>query len=434
MSEGRTRAPRLGTPELTVLAVLALLVAGALLLGGRDDDATRPERTVVSAERLARVERRVEELRGLRFRRPVKVEVLTPAEVRAFGVSETEKSVPSAQAAATEELMKLLGSIRADVDLDAVTSDVYGEQVAGFYDPRSERMALVEGVGIDDVTLAHELTHALEDQHFDLDRFGEAGSGVAFDGDGASAEQALVEGTATVVMTRYLQRHPEALTLGDAAGQLWGSLSSTPLPPAIMRSLLFSYEAGERFVDQLSATTGDWRLVDNALRYRPPRSTAEIYDPQRWLRFARAERVAPPAPDAAGPGWRRLLQTTFGAYDLRELLRGADGEQAAARRSELWRGGSAVLWRRGPLPAAGCAAPCRSQDAFSLRIRAATPAGAAALAAGLQRWLVHDLGAVRVGGTRYEIGADSAAAVTVTRAEARVALAPDQALAARLLR
>jgi hypothetical protein len=94
--------------------------------------------------------------------------------------------------------------------------------VAGFYDPGSERLALVRGVGIDDVTLAHELTHALEDQHYDPGRFGDGRrgrDGTGVDEDAASAETGLVEGTATVVMTRYLERYPEALTFGDALGQ-----------------------------------------------------------------------------------------------------------------------------------------------------------------------------------------------------------------------
>ncbi|ADB51537.1 hypothetical protein [Conexibacter woesei] len=415
------------TPELTILAVLVALVAGILLLGGRGGaggGAAASTTEVVSPQRLARVERRVEELRGLRFLTPVKVEVLSPDEVRAIGVRESREATPRAETAAREELMKLLGLIDADVSLDSVTSSIYGEQVAGFYDPRSGRLALVEGAGVDDVTLAHELTHALEDQHYDLDRLGEPGRGDRMDDDAAAGESGLVEGTATALMMRYLQRYPEALTLGDAFGQLLSASGGRALPPYVMRSLLFPYQQGERFVDGLLATSGDWRLVDNALRYRPPVSTAELYDVDRWLKVERPEPVALPAAAAFGPGWRRVLTSTFGEFDLRELLLAADVPRAAAEQlAGGWTGGRYALWRRGPLAADGCAAPCAERDAFVLGLRLDSPVAARAVAAPLRTW------ARRLAQER-----GTGAAVQSRGDALRLTLAPGDALAARLAR
>ncbi|HST42243.1 MAG TPA: hypothetical protein VLK58_22180, partial [Conexibacter sp.] len=323
------------TPEIAVLAVLALLIAGGLLFGGAggSDDGGGGE--AISPQRLARVEQRVEELRGLDFKRPVRVTVMSPEEVRAYGVREERAASSRARDAASEELLKLLGLIAPDVRLSAVTESVYGEQVAGFYDPRTERLALVSGVGIDDATLAHELTHALEDQHFDLARLGGDDGGEISDEDAASAESGLVEGTATVLMKRYLERYPEALSFGDALGQLWGASGSTPLPPYVMRSLLFPYEQGERFVSRL-LEEGDWRLVDEALRERPPRSTAELYDAERWLRGERPASVTVPAAEAPGAGWRRVAGSTLGRFDLAELLREGVGTQAAGQLAATW--------------------------------------------------------------------------------------------------
>lgn len=414
-------------PKLTILALLAVVVAvlaGVLLIRGGSDDGDATAAEGVSPQRLARVERRVEELRGLRFRRPVRVEVLSPDEVRAIGVRESREETTRAETAAREELMKLLGLIDADVSLDALTSSIYGEQVAGFYDPRSGRLALVEGAGVDDVTLAHELTHALEDQHYDLDRLGEPGRGEAADDDAASGESGLVEGTATALMMRYLQRYPDALTLGDAFGQLLSASGGRALPPYVMRSLLFPYQQGERFVDALLATSGDWRLVDNALRYRPPVSSAELYDADRWMRVERPARVALPGAAALGGGWRRLLTSTFGEFDLRQLLLAADVPRAAAEQlAGGWTGGRYALWRRGPLPADGCAAPCAARDAFVLGLRLDSPPAARAVAAPLRGW------ARRLAKER-----GTGAAVETRGAELRLALAPDDALAARLAR
>lgn len=413
------------TPELAVLAVLVLLVGGSLLLGG-SSSGSGSDAEAVSPERLARVERRVEELRGLRFERPVSVEVMTPAEVRAFGVRESRAASSREQDAADAELMKLLGLIGPAVDLDAVTASIYGEQVAGFYDPRSKRLALVSGVGIDDVTLAHELTHALEDQHFGLGDLGEG------DDDAASAEQGLVEGSATVLMTRYLQRYPDALTFGDAVGQLWGATGATPLPPYVMRSLLFSYDAGERFVDRLIAAGGGWRLVNEALRSRPPTSTAELYDADRWRSRVRPQQVTQAASAVPGAGWRRLLGSTFGEFDLRELLRNGVGERAAGQLATAWEGGRYMLWRRGPLPADDCAAPCTARDAFALRLRFDSPAAAGAVAAALGAWLQRARRASWDGGADWSLPADAAATVGARGAQVTLTLAPTRALARRL--
>lgn len=418
------------------MVVLVALVAGMLLLGGsREDD--EPQRTVVSPQRLARVERQVEQIRGLRFKRPVRVEVMTPEEVRAYADREMRGASAQRSIATSGELMKLLGLIAPDVDFAQVNSDVFGEQVAGFYDPRRERLALVEGVGIDDATLAHELAHALEDQYFDLERLGgDADAGVVYDGDAATGETGLVEGTATLVMTRFLERNPDAVSFGDAFGQLLSASSARPLPPAVMRSLVFPYTAGQSFAERLYATTGDWRLLDNALRDRPPVSSAELIDPDRWLRVERPEAVALPPADAAGPGWRRVAQTTFGEVDLRELLVDALGERSAARVASSWTGGRLVLWRQGSLTDRDCAAPCRSRDALALRVRVDSPRAARKLRRQLDDWKWSTLGGddTSAGSPIVRIGGDGLAEVALHGREVRIAMAPDAALLARLMR
>ena len=120
----------------------------------------------------------------------------------------------------------------------------------------------MRGAGVDDVTLAHELTHALEDQHADLERLGERpGAG----DDASTAQQALVEGSATLVMERYAARWPSDAPLGDALAGLTQVTGATPLPAYMARSLVFPYFQGERFVQALrDADGGGWGLVDLA--------------------------------------------------------------------------------------------------------------------------------------------------------------------------
>lgn len=428
MSERRPRPSRPGVPELAIVVVLALLIAGGLLFGGGSPE---PERTVVAPERLARVVAEVEQIRGLAFRRPVAVEVMEAEEVAAYAASRTKEG-ELREVVVGGELMKLLGLVEPGYDFSTFTTDLFGGQVAGFYDTEEERLVLVEDVGIDDATLAHELTHALEDQHFDLAELGVA-KGTVTDDDAAGAETGLVEGTASLVMTRYMERNPDAVSLGDALGQLLSATDGRPLPPAVMRSLVFPYTTGESFARRLHDVTGDWRLLDNALRHRPPRASADLIDPDRWLRLRRPERVALPAADAPGPGWRRVKQTTAGEYDLRELLRDAHGSGRAQELAATWTGGALTLWSRGTLPVAGCASPCRGRTALALRWRVDSPAAARRLASALRAWLRETLDAEPAAGT-MRIGPDSVAAVAHEGRQVRVAMAPDTALLARLLR
>lgn len=422
-----TRRLRERTPELVILVLAALLVAGAVVLGAGGSDATPSrggnERATVSRAHVALVSRRVEQLRGLRFRRPVPVTVVTPRQARRAGVEEAERTQPAARRRAGEELLKLLGLVPAGTDLAAIEASVFEEQVAGYYDPRRDRLALVRGAGVDDVTLAHELTHALEDQHADLSRLG--GAGRAGD-DASTAEQALVEGTATVVMDRYAARWPGGEQLGDALAGLTQLTGATPLPQYLARSLVFPYFQGAEFVRRLvRADRGGWALVDVAQRARPPQTTAEILDPDRWLRAEQPHPVslagAARALRADGRGWRRVAGSTLGAEDLAALLAPSSGLVASRGVAAGWRGGRYALWRRGALANAGCATPCRARDAAVLAVRMRSSAQAGALVAALRRWSAR-------------LPAGSATAVRAQGATVRVALAPERALAQRLTR
>jgi len=374
---------------------------------------------IVSPAHIRLIERRVEALRGLRFRHPVPVAIVSPAQARRALAAEARRSQPSAQERTDAELLKLLGLLPADADFEAIQGDIYEQQVAGYYDPRRKRLALVRGAGVDDVTLAHELTHALEDQYVELKRL-ESG-----DDDRATAQQALVEGTATLVMERYAARWTTGVSLGDALGGVGQLTSGTPLPQYVARSLVFPYFQGEAFVQALlDAGGGRWTLVNVAERARPPQTTAEIVQPLRWLRAEQPLRVSLAAAErtlrGAAAGWRRVAGSTLGAEDLAALLSPSSGPPAARRLTASWRGGRYALWRRGSLAAsAGCAAPCRARDAAVLAVRAGTGASAQRLARALRRWSAR-------------LPAGSATAVRTEGATVRVALAPERALAARL--
>src|SRR3954471_562643 len=218
---------------------------------------------------------RVERLRGLRFReRPQPLRV-SPARAQREGLADLDRGYPLARRRADQALYETLGLLPAGTDLRDVQSSVFGEQVAGYYDPRTGRLRIVDNAGtanpvLDEITIAHELTHALEDQRFGLDtNRSEAG------GDAATAYTALVEGTATGLMFEYLNRYfsgEEALS--GLLGSAFAEGGTDSLPPFVLAGLVFPYQGGQKFVDALYRRAGNsWALVNNALADRPPAST-----------------------------------------------------------------------------------------------------------------------------------------------------------------
>jgi len=319
---------------------------------------------------VAVIARRVEALRALRFReRPVPQRV-SPAQARREGLEDLDRSYPAARRRADEEVLKLLGLIEPRVDLRSISASVFGEGVAGYYDPRSKHLRIVDGAtpgGLGEIVLAHELTHALEDQRFGLAvQEGESD-------DGALARLALVEGSATLVMQQYLLRHIGA---EEALGGLLGSALQTgpDLPPFLQAQLIFPYIGGMEFVQALKQRGGGaWTLVDLADRVRVPDSTEQVLHPEKWVAVETPARVRLDV--ALGAGWRRVTDGTWGEWQTRELLGGDDAAAAG------WGGDRYELWQR---DAAGCAAPCRRADVLVMRWRWDTPGDASEFLAALR--------------------------------------------------
>src|SRR4029079_6844946 len=127
-----------------------------------------------------------------------------------------------------EELLKLLGLVKPDLDLRDVTATTFSQGVAGYYDPRTQRLRTVSGAAtgtrvLNEMVLSHELTHALEDQRYGLDE-PEGG-----DDDAALARLALIEGSATDLMYRYAAKYFTAeQTLGGVLGSAFADTGSLP--------------------------------------------------------------------------------------------------------------------------------------------------------------------------------------------------------------
>jgi hypothetical protein len=337
-----------------VLAAVALGLLAALaaigIAAGEDEEPARPERR--SGPPVEQVARRVERVRELEFDHLPRVREVSAAEARRAGLAELDRQVPRRRQDVEERLLKLLGLLEPDAQLREVLGTALAGEVGGYYIPRTDTLALVRGSGLGafgDVALAHELTHALEDQHFGIDPSRARG---VLD-DRSVAESALHEGTATIAMVEYL-----ALTQGggvelppsvrrEVLDQLEGLAlpASSGLPRYVREALVFPYSAGATFVDGIESE-GGWAAVDRVFESDRPVSSEQVMHPEKYAAGERPLAVRLGAYRSALPaGARAVARGDLGEFDTAQFLRDVNGRRRAERAAVGWGGSKFVLWR-----------------------------------------------------------------------------------------
>lgn len=326
------------------LAVIALMLAVLIPIGFASESGSGAGSAAAPVELapVAVIAERVERLRGLEFETEPQPVTVTEEQAVREGLADLDRAYPAEARRADESLYIRLGLLPKGTDLRETSASIFGDQVAGYYDPRTKDLRLVEGAARTRVTgemiIAHELVHALEDQVVGLDL-----DEVERSDDPAYAYKALVEGTATNVMYAYVDTQFDAQTgLASLLADGLNAPSTLGLPPFVVEQLVFPYSQGELFVEQLYRTAGSWQLVDLALRERPPSSTEQVLHPQKWLRGEEPVAVRAPAP---GPGWERLTSGVFGEFQTRQLL--ALGGEVQLEAAAGWGGDRYALYERG---------------------------------------------------------------------------------------
>jgi hypothetical protein len=412
----------------SVLALLLIaaggLLAAALLEERRAEaDAVRAADVVAATPQIARA---VEQIRELEFERLPRPELLTVGQLARRFEREAERTGEADELETDIQVLKMLGLVEADADLSGLLGEIAGD-VAGAYDPRTGDLFVISDAipperAVVDVTLAHELGHALEDQAFGL-RDPET-----LAGDAALAEEALVEGSATAVMYQFAAEQNLLFDLITAESLDDAGLAE--IPPSIQAQILFSYLSGLEFVQELRRAGGDWNIIDIALRSRPPVSTEQVMHPQKYLRGEQPLPVSIAARPVLGKGWRRLDGDTVGEFDLLQLLTLASADAAARKAAAGWGGGRFEMWRRGPA-SSDCEAPCRERHAIVVATRWDSPAEAKGFAIHLSAYFDDALEGSRRGGG-WALPGGSAAALRSGDAVV-FALAPNPRTARRLV-
>jgi hypothetical protein len=314
--------------------------------GGSDDNDP-------NAARYAAIEQQVTAMRGLTLDKPVQRSTFDRAGLGEFIESSFNRQNPESLVLGTEHLLKGLLLMPQDQSLRDLYIEMLTSQVAGLYDDETRRMYVVTETGeigpSEEITYAHEYTHALQDQAFDLSKV----KGTATDqGDRALARTTLIEGDATLLMSLWAQQQLTPAQLAEVAG------SSDPaseavlnaLPPILREPLLFPYTQGLQLTLGQFMAGGSFAGVD-ALFADPPDSTEQVLHPEKLN--PREDPVAVTFPDdlatRLGDGWCLGLQDTLGELQLRILLASAAGVDAATAEAAAagW-GGDRVALFGGP--------------------------------------------------------------------------------------
>jgi hypothetical protein len=293
-----------------------------------------PEQSRVVEE----VKAQVSAVRGLPWKAQLPVKVLTKEQLaqRVRDITAKEIAENREELTTDEAILKLLKLIGKDVDYAKAFDDILAGGVLGYYDDEVKEL-YVGGGGpgpLDAPTravLAHELTHALTDQHFD---FGARGKKLDDENrtEEAFALSALIEGDAELTRTLWEERYlNERERLQAAIGGTADAGTYDKAPRYLLESLFFPYQEGLAFVRSLYRA-GGFAEVDNAYR-NPPTSTEHILHPDT---YAGGQTWAPPPlPDlAAATGCGRVDGGTLGEFDMAQVLAvhisGADARAAAA--------------------------------------------------------------------------------------------------------
>lgn len=274
------------------------------------------------------------QLRQLPVLRPVQSSALSRAEIEHMIVANLDRETTEADMHASELTLKRLGLVPANFKLRPLIVRLLTEQVAGYYDPREQQFHLADWIDVDGQKpiMAHELTHALQDQHFNLRRFENWPKG---DSDAELATHALIEGDATLAMTLYVSSNP-ARALTFLKSFLAAETSSQELdkaPRALRETLLFPYQEGLTWTRALYQN-GGWPAVSRAFKTLPQSSEQILHPPKYFIHEAPEKVSLPDLRPALGPGWRRIETDVNGEWSfyliLDEFLKSVSTSRQAA--------------------------------------------------------------------------------------------------------
>ena len=330
------------SPAVLSARVTLAALASIPLLAACQGDA--PATAGPYAKEVAQAIPLVERATGLKFKSPPKVEARSRDELRAFLEAKFDEDQPALELASQERAYKLFGLLPDTLRLRPFLLALLAEQVVGYYDPATKVLYVVSGgpggsgppPEVLNVTITHELVHALQDQYLPLDSI----SKLRNDNDRMMAAQAVIEGGATYeqlsVMLgggRMLSRMPGGWdrvrqTIRDAQAMM--PVFATA-PMFIQETLLFPYLSGAEFTRQFKERRPGKSTLESL-----PVSTEQVMHPEKLLDSLDLPlTIALPRPSGASV----VYENGLGEFEVRLLLHQQLEDVATASRGAAgWAG------------------------------------------------------------------------------------------------
>ena len=284
------------------------------------------QRGPLDPSEAAKVEGGLEKLRGLNFIAPVPLTFESPDAAERMMAAEIAREHTDEELRIGGLSGAMAGLYPPGIDLKAETLKLLRNELVAFYDPRSKRMVVVHGNRrnlLGDMILAHELTHALQDQHFGVSATLDK---VKDNDDQVLALKCVAEGDATVAGFGYVAGGLDNTVIARVVSNLDSlphnfAANSPGIPRGIGIPMLFQYSAGANFIGE-AYRRGGWSAV-NALYINPPRSSQQIIHPALYF-----DHPSPPLQiDIGGyqavlKDWKKVDDDTYGELLLRIIING----------------------------------------------------------------------------------------------------------------
>jgi len=275
---------------------------------------------------------------------PLKKSVRTREEIRDYVIRRMKEDKVPAKRYADQKALEKFGLVPKGFQVEPFLVELLTEQIAGLYDPKGQEFFIADWINPAEqrVVMAHELTHALQDQHFKVDPWLDAAKP---NDDAELARDTVLEGSAVAAMLDYLFRGQGKgiRDLSDMnASQLLGDLEKSPelakAPPYLRDELLFPYLAGATFTQHFLRANAGWADFHKVFE-NPPVSTQQILHPDLYLKGVAPKPVTLPDFKRLLPrAWKELDENVMGEFGLQELFKQFLGPDRAARLSPAWAG------------------------------------------------------------------------------------------------
>ena len=311
-------------------------------------------KTANNAEFIAAADevlQQMSEITGLKLLTPLKKSLRSREEIRAYVIKQMNEEKNPAERYADARTAEALGLLPKGFDLDAFMVNVLTEQVEGLYDPKTQEFYIADWSPISDqrMVMAHELTHALEDQHFHIEAWSRAARP---NEDAELARDAVLEGSAMAAMVDYLMlgtgRSLKDLPEFDPS-MLIGELESTPTlksaPPFLKDALIFPYISGLNFSAVVLKSSG-WPALSSVFE-KPPVSTQQILHPAAYKAGKTPATVSIPVFDKMlGKDWAKLDENILGEFGWKEVLKQFLDDDRAKTLAAAWNAARLTLVTR----------------------------------------------------------------------------------------